>query len=66
MITLVIDRNGEQVADIYRCEKGTIRYNKYEPWVLRYSGGRYERHPLKSDAVTEARKSWPACTFRKG
>ena len=65
MSTFTTDRFGDRVAVIYRVEKGAAGYNKYQPWVLSYRQGRKERFALKAEAVAEAKKSWPGCTFSK-
>ncbi len=59
------DRFGQYVASINQQDKLAAGYRKEEPWLLLHLTGRTDRFGLQKEAIAEALKSWPACTFHR-
>ena len=53
------------VATISRQHKCADGFIKETPWLLLHKTGRIDRFETAFQAKDEAKKSWPAVTFRK-
>jgi hypothetical protein len=68
MSTLYVhtQRGAAFVATITRQHKESDGFIRETPWLLLHNTGRVDRFGSASEAREEARKTWPAVTFRKG